>query len=97
MTLGFEFDGRPARLDEIFGQDLAQFEPDPDGDGSIERAATAGARLDDPQWVVWTDAAAACAWAAAALRWTRLPWPPGPRSSRLARIVRTASKRCMAR
>ena len=76
MTLGLEFDGRPAGPDEIFGQDLAQFEPDPDGDGGIGCDATAGARLDDPQWVVWTDAAAACAWAAAVLRWTRFPWPP---------------------
>ena len=45
-------------------QDLAQFEPDPDGDGSIECAQDASeAAADDPQWVVWSDAEGECDWA----------------------------------
>ena len=46
-------------------QDLAQFEPDPDGQGTVERPLeTAGAdgEPDDPQWVVWTDAVGESDW-----------------------------------
>jgi hypothetical protein len=48
------------------GQELTQFEPDPDGDGSTD-AATSPAPDDeaaDPQWVVFPDAADEVAWAA---------------------------------
>lgn len=46
-------------------QDLAQFEPDPDGDGSVDPPAVAdsGAEPDDPQWIVFPDAADESAWA----------------------------------
>jgi hypothetical protein len=47
-------------------QDLAQFEPDPDGQGTVESplemAGTDGGP-DDPQWVVWTDAVGESDWA----------------------------------
>jgi hypothetical protein len=50
-------------------QDLAQFEPDPDGDGSIEQppATAAGGEPDDPQWVVWPDPERESVWAASEL------------------------------
>jgi len=38
-------------------QELAQFEPDPEGVGSLEPAAVSAAPEDDPQWIVWPDAA----------------------------------------
>ena len=38
-------------------QELAQFEPDPDGVGSLEPAAASAGPEDDPQWIVWPDAA----------------------------------------
>ena len=46
-------------------QELAQFEPDPDGDGTVE-AAPAGGDPDAPadaQWVVWTDSERESDWA----------------------------------
>lgn len=48
---------------------LAQFEPDFDGTWEPEpdRAATAPEGSDDPQWIVWPDAADEAAWAAAEL------------------------------
>ena len=51
------------------GQDLAQFEPDPDGQGSSDGGSDpAGAREPtDPQWIVWDDAEGEKAWAAAEL------------------------------
>jgi len=48
-------------------QELAQFEPDPEGVGSLEPAAISAALEDDPQWIVWPDAAGEAAWAAAEL------------------------------
>ena len=50
-------------------QDLAQFEPDPDGDGTCDPPpATASAgEPDDPQWIVFPDAADESAWAASEL------------------------------
>jgi hypothetical protein len=50
-------------------QDLAQFEPDPDGQGSSEGAGDAGPPREpaDPQWIVWDDADRESAWAAAEL------------------------------
>src|SRR5207244_12306607 len=34
-------------------QDLAQFEPDPDGVGNLEPGTLPAAPEDDPQWIVW--------------------------------------------
>jgi hypothetical protein len=49
-------------------QDLAQFEPDPDGDGSAlgaEPGVDAVVEpIDDPQWITWPDAADESMWAA---------------------------------
>ena len=44
-------------------QELAQFEPDPDGDGGVEAGATA-VTDDDPQWIVWEDPAGESEWVA---------------------------------
>jgi hypothetical protein len=55
-------------------QDLAQFEPDPDGLGAEATATPAGTAGDDPQWVVWQDAGAEADWAAKLVR--ALPVPP---------------------
>jgi hypothetical protein len=50
-------------------QDLAQFEPDPDGQGSSETGGDGAAPREpaDPQWIVWDDAEREKAWAAAEL------------------------------
>jgi len=50
-------------------QDLAQFEPDPDGDGTVDPPVGAEhcAEPDDPQWIVFPDAADESAWAASEL------------------------------
>ncbi len=64
------------------GQVLAQFEPDPDGQGSVEPAAEPTAASDgpaDPQWVVWADAEGESDWAGDEL--TQLT--PGPAESRI--------------
>ncbi|TMB59893.1 MAG: hypothetical protein E6J60_01670 [Deltaproteobacteria bacterium] len=55
-------------------QELAQFEPDPEGVGSLEPAATSAALEDDPQWIVWPDAAGEAAWAAAELTHITTAW-----------------------
>ena len=49
--------------------DLAQFEPDPDGRGSVEvtRDPAPTTAADDPQWIVWADAECESAWAASEL------------------------------
>ena len=44
-------------------QDLAQFEPDPDGQGGTPEAEMSAAAPDDPQWVVWSDAEGESDWA----------------------------------
>ena len=54
-------------IDPVIGeptQDLAQFEPDPDGAGSTDSPQQSAAPADDPQWIVWPDAADEAAWAA---------------------------------
>jgi hypothetical protein len=48
-------------------QDLAQFEPDPEGAGSNESPPATAAPADDPQWIVWPDAEDEAAWAASEL------------------------------
>ena len=57
-------------------QVLAQFEPDPEGVGSLEPAAAATTAEDDPQWIVWPDAAEEAAWAAAELTQMTTAWWP---------------------
>ena len=58
-------------MDEI-RQDLAQFEPDPDGDGAREAPpavdAVAHGVPDDTQWVAWTDEVEEAYWADFELR-----------------------------
>ena len=44
-------------------QELAQFEPDPDGQGSVDGPADATDAADDPQWVVWSDPQGESDWA----------------------------------
>jgi hypothetical protein len=50
-------------------QDLAQFEPDPDGQGSSDGGGDPGGSREpaDPQWIVWDDAEREKAWAASEL------------------------------
>ena len=55
-------------------QELAQFEPDPEGVGSLEPGAVSTAPEDDPQWIVWPDAAGEAAWAAAELTQIATAW-----------------------
>lgn len=62
----------PDRVDEP-QQDLAQFEPDPDGDGQRDPAAESaalarGAGDDTGQWVAWPDESGASAWVEEGLR-----------------------------
>ena len=54
-------------------QELAQFEPDPEGAGSLDPAAPPAAE-DDPQWIVWPDAADEALWAAAELTQITTAW-----------------------
>lgn len=53
----------------FFPQDLAQFEPDPDGEGCCETPSLGVADADalDPQWVVWDDPLSESEWAAVEL------------------------------
>jgi len=59
-------------------QELAQFEPDPDGQGSTEavREPVSAQAPDDPQWIVWLDAERESAWAAAELTQIAAGWSP---------------------
>jgi len=65
-----------SRVDEPT-QDLAQFEPDPDGQGFTEAggaSTNAGGEPDDPQWIVWTDAERESAWAEEELEQIGAAW-----------------------
>jgi hypothetical protein len=53
--------------DEGLRQELAQFEPDPDGQGSSEGVVDPAAGPDDAQWIVWSDPQGESAWAATEL------------------------------
>jgi hypothetical protein len=55
-------------------QALAEFEPDPAGEGSTELAAAACDTADDPQWIVWVDADAEAVWAAVELAQIGAGW-----------------------
>jgi hypothetical protein len=57
-------------LEDFFAQDLAQFEPDPDGRGTSEPSTAPDPDSGDPQWIVWSDAAAETAWAGCEFPWT---------------------------
>ena len=68
-----------ARTDDVAEMELAQFEPDPDGDGSVEPPAGADpSEPDDPQWIVFPDAADESDWAAAELGQIGAGWTPRP-------------------
>jgi hypothetical protein len=60
-----EREGMMASVIEEPTQDLAQFEPDPEGHGEIEPQP--GDATADPQWVVWSDPEGESAWAASEL------------------------------
>ena len=51
-------------------QELAQFEPDPDGVGDLGTSPPSSAH-DDPQWIVWDDPAGEADWVAGEL--TQIP------------------------
>ena len=61
-------DAATAVSEEAF-QELAQFEPDPDGGGSAEppRDPMVPDAPDDAQWIVWADVECESAWALAEL------------------------------
>jgi len=73
MTASLDADRSAARAEEFFNQELAQFEPDPDGVGSIEPAPAPDSSADDPQWIVWPDPVRESEWAARELGWTDEP------------------------
>src|SRR2546426_5674152 len=60
-----EREGKMASVIEEPTQDLAQFEPDPEGHGEIE--AQPDDASGDTQWVVWADPEGESAWAASEL------------------------------
>lgn len=56
-------------------QDLAEFEPDPAGEGSTEPRPTAACdTVDDPQWIIWDDADEEAVWAAIELTMIGAGW-----------------------
>jgi hypothetical protein len=56
-------------------QELAEFEPDPAGDGSTQLdPAPACDTADDPQWIVWSDADEEAVWAAVELTQIGAGW-----------------------
>ena len=57
-------------------QDLAQFEPDPEGQGEL--APPPDGAAGDPQWVVWDDPDGESAWAASELDQIAPGRPPEP-------------------
>jgi hypothetical protein len=84
MTPSFDADEVAGAKDSPV-QDLAQFEPDPDGLGSAGLDAQAGPEGgDDPQWIVWPDADEESLWAAAELTQIGAGWR-APNSKRARR------------
>ena len=57
-------------LEDFFAQDLAQFEPDPDGRGTCEPLLAPDMDAGDPQWIVWSDATTETTWVACEFLWT---------------------------
>jgi hypothetical protein len=74
MTASLEADRNAARAEDFFNQELAQFEPDPDGAGSNDEVAATGESGDDPQWIVWPDPIRESEWIEIELAWTIDPW-----------------------
>ena len=56
----------PADTSQDASQGLAQFEPDPDGQGSSEDVCSSAPPGEpaDPQWIVWDDPERESEWAA---------------------------------
>jgi hypothetical protein len=74
MTPSFDVE-EAAGVDDSPVQDLAQFEPDPDGLGSADSDSYTGPEGgDDPQWIVWPDADEESVWAAAELTQIGAGW-----------------------
>jgi hypothetical protein len=65
-----------AEASQEASQDLAQFEPDPEGQGSSEPGSDGAAPREpaDPQWIVWDDPERESAWAAAELTQIGAGW-----------------------
>ena len=53
---------------------LAEFEPDHFGGGNTEPAAAASDTVDDPQWIVWSDAEEEAVWAGVELTQIGAGW-----------------------
>jgi hypothetical protein len=68
MTAGFATEAAALFEETRAGQDLAQFEPDPDGYDGAAADAGAGNGDESQQWVVWPDASDESAWAEMELR-----------------------------
>ena len=54
-------------------QELAEFEPDPAGEGGADAPAACDT-ADDPQWIVWVDADEEAVWAAVELMQIGAGW-----------------------
>jgi hypothetical protein len=73
MALSVDLD--LAGTEEGVVQELAEFEPDPAGDGSVQPDAPAACdTADDPQWIVWADADEEAVWAAVELTQIGAGW-----------------------
>jgi hypothetical protein len=62
MTLSKDVSQAPTEATAEPVQDLAEFEPDPAGDGDTAPRAV-GTPADDPQWIVWADPSEEAVWA----------------------------------
>ena len=68
MTPGLETEAA-SLFEDARANDLAQFEPDPEGHEALPAASeTAVCDAEDTLWVVWPDALEESAWAAMELR-----------------------------
>ncbi len=75
MTLSVDLDLAGTEESTAAVQDLAEFEPDPAGEGSTEPGAPAACdTVDDPQWIVWADADEEAFWAAVELTQIGAGW-----------------------
>ena len=75
MALSVDLDLAGTEEDIAAVQDLAEFEPDPAGEGSTQPDASAPSdTADDPQWIVWSDADEEAVWAAVELTQIGAGW-----------------------
>ena len=74
MALSVDLDLARTEEDVVAFQELAEFEPDPAGEGSKPDAPAASDVADDPQWVVWSDADEEAVWAAVELTQIGAGW-----------------------